>query len=476
VGWASDDGGVHAQAPRKKVKVVPSDKDIVARCMEVIIKALVAEEAHLRRVEKQKERERERRAREKRQALIQARKNVAEIQGVVSSLVASVEQAARQEQRLSSREQARQRRAEASRKMVRRRRRCRCRLLALGSDLHLIVSVVFSQAEEAAARLRGNSSVVAAVRQARGPIRAIAYDGASASLIAVCHDHSLWRARLRRLPNTSPGPGPAAAESSSADSWESTGSEWESIGSALHVTCAAVSGSYLYVVDRANSLWRRGLGGEEDWVFWGKVGNKKDGGIVALSGDGGGPSHLLAVASKGRLLRVPLGEPASPETCAEVKIHVEAPVKGLASTPAVCGVDGSARKLLLAAAHDGELWWCDSDEASAASASASAAAAAAASGVGLAPLRWLSAQPGATTPGRAQGQGGPVVVAANGICTTESLIIGTDAKSIICCPLPGVSTVGGGGRGGGWWRALALPPVEPAAPRGAKKGTKRKSK
>ena len=305
---------------------------------------------------------------------------------------------------MSAREESRLRREEASRKMT----------------------------EEAAAKLRGNS-VVKVVRQARGPVRAIAYDAMESALIVACVDNTLWRSKVGKMVGVKSESGAHDADENAA--WRSV-SEWQQIGCALNVTAHAVLAGYLFAVDRSNTLWRRTLGESptiDDWTHWGKLGTKKES-ISALTASSPGAADpcLFAATTYGKLFRIPAEANSSWTLAGEADR-----VKALANC-----VDGRTEQLF-AMCTAGDLYGWRISEKSSTAATATA---------------W-----------RALGEPDLSVVVANGICTSESLLFGSDSTSLICCDLSALSQASGTTTADGeavepkataFWRCMPLPPVE----------------
>ena len=351
----------------------------VSGVLERIVRTIVRDDKERRRLERV---ERERISAELRrvkQAAIQKRRDEAEIAKVYHTIVVELEAEAVRNAKLSAREQARLRREEASAKL----------------------------ADLASARLKDNS-VSKGVRQARGPVRAIAFDPHEANVWASCVDNSLWRGHLDA----------SAATEATASGWEKAAVEWTHVGTALNVVAQTVLGDHLFACDRSNTIWRRSLRVEPAavvWEHWGKLGTKQNG-VMALTAACG---QLYAATNAGKLMRTDAMIPGQPWA----EIGVADKVRAMASAP-----DQDA-PVQFALSADGSFWRRDGGGGS-----------------------WgLLGAPDTK------------LVVANGIAATESVVIGTDATSIICCGWNASALVGdekaAETKPTHWWRCLPLPPV-----------------
>ena len=374
----------------------------VGSVLERIVRTIVRDDRDRRRLEKA---ERERIAaelRRQKQMAIQKRRDDAEIAKVFQSIVVELEAEATRNAKLNAREQARLRREQASAKL----------------------------AELASSRLKDNS-VSKGVRQARGPVRAIAYDPVDAAVVAACVDNSLWRGRLN----------PTAATEATAGGWETVAVEWTQIGTALNVVSQAVLGDHLFACDRSNTIWRRSMRVEPSavvWEHWGKLGTKQNG-VMALTASTG---HLYAATNAGKLMRTDASAPGGKWS----EVGLADKVRAMASAP------GQDAPVQFALSADGS-FWRRSGEA----------------------VTW-----------RLLGTPDTKLVVANGIAATESVVVGSDSTSILCCSW---ATCGEGGgddkaaerKPSHWWRSLPLPPVVvgkkpgvPGAGPGRKPGRRKK--
>lgn len=284
-------------------------------------------------------------------------------------------------------------------------------------------------AELASSRLKDNSSSKG-VRQPRGPVRAIAYDPTESTVVTACVDNSLWRGRLDAT----------AASEATTPGWEKVGVEWTRIGAALNVVAQTVLGDYLFACDRSNTIWRCNLRVEPGgivWEHWGKLGTKQNG-VMALTAAAG---HLYAATNAGKLMRTDAGAPGGDWS----ELGVADKVKAMASTP---GHDPAVQFSLTA---DGSFWRRNDETGT-----------------------W-----------ERLGMPDTKLVVANGIAATESMVVGSDSTSILCCSWSACSKVASDkeaeAQPSHWWRCLPLPPIsggkKPAqgAKAGRKPGRKKKA-
>eukprot|EP01045_Picozoa_sp_COSAG04_P017385 COSAG04_NODE_1534_length_6437_cov_144.893026_2_plen_729_part_00 len=372
------------------------------------------------------------------QAAALRKRNAEQVRQALRSIVSQVEAINFKEQRLGAREAARLRREEASAKM----------------------------AQLAQERLRDNSNSRGA-RQIRGPVRAIAYDPVESAVITACVDNSLWKGRL-----VADAVAPRAGEE---DAWRTAAVEWTEIGTALNVVTQTVLGDHLFACDRSNTLWRRSL--REDtsqpgfpWRHWGKLGTKQNG-VMALTAAG---EHLYAATNAGKLMRALAESP----TAAWTEVGTADKVKAMTSVPGRYGAAlfcfcplhnlsltdrfglcrDSTRKLQFALCADGGFW-----------------------------RREVSAPADGALDGPEDGQwlmlGTPAtkLVVSNGMCATGSVVVGSDAHSLLCCGWAGAEGVADDAeaakRPTQWRRCMPLPPIlsakpKPVGPRGRKKSAK----
>lgn len=376
-----------ALAAARKVQFVA---ERVGSVLERIVRTIVKDDRERRRLERA---ERDRIAtelRHQKQLAVQRRRDRAEISKVVQSMIMTLEAADARNAKQNARAQARLRREQASAKL----------------------------AELASSRLKDNS-VAKVVRQARGPVRAIAYDPVECAVIAACADNSLWRGRLDAT----------AASEAAPPSWESAAVEWTRVGTALHVVAQAVLGDHLFACDRSNTIWRCNLRVELGvvgivWEFWGKLGTKQNGVMALTAADG----HLYAATNAGKLMATDASAPHGKWS----EVGVADKVRAMASVP---GLEHQVVQFALSA--DGAFWRREGERGS-----------------------WERLGTPDTKP-----------VAANGIAATESVVVGSDSTSVLCCSV----TDRAGGRetereASHWWRCVPLPPVQfgkkTAAPQG----------
>lgn len=366
-------------------------RERVGSVLERIVRTIVKDDRERRRLERA---ERERIAaelRRQKQLAAQRRRDEAEIAKVLQSIVMTLEAEAVRHAKLTAREQARLRREQASAKL----------------------------AELASSRLRDNS-VAKSVRQARGPVRAIAYDPVQNEVITACVDNSLWRGRLA-----------ATVESeASTPGLENVAVEWKRVGTALHVVAQTMLGDHLFACDRSNTIWRCNLRVQPEsgivWEHWGKLGTKQNG-VTALTASDG---HLYAATGAGKLMRTDAS--AAGGEWSEVGIADK--VKAMASVP------GHNPSVHFALSADGSFWRRNGEHGA-----------------------WELLGAPDTKP-----------VVANGIAATESVIISSDSTSILCCSWSSYNMVASDKEAeeqpSHWWRSLPLPPVQV----GKKPGPRRK--
>ncbi len=370
----------------------------VGSVLERIVRTIVKDDRERRRLERA---ERERIAaelRRQKQLAAQRRRDEAEIAKIVQSMIMTLEAEAARHAKLNRREQARLRREQASAKL----------------------------AELASSRLRDNS-VAKSARQARGPVRAIAYDPVASAVITACADNSLWRGRFDET----------AASEATTPGWENVAVEWTRVGTALNVVAQAVLGDHLFACDRSNTIWRCNLrlepGSGIAWEHWGKLGTKQNGVTAMAAAD----SHLYAATNSGKLMRADASSAGGEWS----QVGVADKVRAMASVPE----HDSPVQFALSA--DGSFWRRNGES------------------------------------GTWEPLGAPdtKVVVSNGIAATESVVIGTDSTSILCCSWSACSKVDGGKEAAEpshWWRCLPLPPVQsgkkpgPVAKPGRKPGRK----
>ena len=368
------DEDVADRAAKKEQSLV----ERVSGVLERIVRTIVRDDKERRRLERA---ERERIAaelRRQKQAAVQKRRDDAEIAKVFQSMVVELEAAAVRNAKLGAREQARLRREQASAKL----------------------------ADSASARLKDNS-VSKGVRQARGPVRAMAFDPLDANVWASCVDNSLWRGHLAA----------SAATEETAGGWENAAVQWTHVGTALNVVAQTVLGDHLFACDRSNTIWRRSVRVEPAavvWEHWGKLGTKQNG-VMALTAASG---HLYAATNAGKLMRTDALIPGQPWT----EIGVADKVRAMASAP------NQDAPVQFALSADGSFWRRDGGGA-----------------------KWgLLGVPDTK------------LVVSNGIAATESVVIATDATSLICCGWASTDVCDEAAaekKGTHWFRCLPLPPV-----------------